>query len=613
MIARIFRFATELRRTEPPRLPQADKKAIEALEARTMLTASANVVVNVQATAGPWNPSANASYPYADGDETAPTVVDSSSLPLTSGGSVAITYLSGEVSVHSPDWSSYDADGDSVDAGPQGTAVSPDGTLGPSAYIASSSVYLGELVGTFATSAGAIVGTPFAIGDAATEQVPAGAVQLQLGINDWKYSDNAGSFSISVTIEGGDLTGKFTGDIPDEVKAGEVVDPRLIVTDSGSGDFDEQETTDFYLSTTPDDSGIIGGPVKESTYDLDLRPDESHPEPAGLLVPEGLEAGNYYIIATESDSGDTSDGIVAHASTDQLTADASTSIGDLLAHSSAFLYGDPVSLESIPDQEITSTPAMPAIPVTIDLAPNCTLTSTINYDYTITYTGPDGRRIEYRSSSTAESAQFTVQFADGVIRGGAFDIKIKVDVLDAATGQTRAYVLDGETDITGDSPDVDSVKAGLGNILALEAIAYQESARTFDQFDANGEPLFGKPHGYGVMQIDTPRATDEQVWDWQANVAAGVSLYNTKVKEITSLYTRLGKKYGVYLSSDQLQTAVIQYYNGGLYWVWSGNSKTWVKGSKLPSRDANGDPYADIINGIIAQVQAGSPPAGWNG
>ena len=56
-----------------------------------------------------------------------------------------------------------------------------------------------ELVGTFTDSSGTIVGTPFAIGDSSTLVVPAGATQLELGVNDAGYFNDGGSLSIEVS------------------------------------------------------------------------------------------------------------------------------------------------------------------------------------------------------------------------------------------------------------------------------------------------------------------------------------------------------------------------------------------------------------------------------
>lgn len=61
-------------------------------------------------------------------------------------------------------------------------------------------VYSMELVGTFANN-GVIVGRPFPIGNGPTAlTVPAGANQLLLGINDNRYGDNSGSFTVVVNV-----------------------------------------------------------------------------------------------------------------------------------------------------------------------------------------------------------------------------------------------------------------------------------------------------------------------------------------------------------------------------------------------------------------------------
>ena len=39
-----------------------------------------------------------------------------------------------------------------------------------------------------------------------------------------------------------------------------------------------------------------------------------------------------------------------------------------------------------------------------------------------------------------------------------------------------------------------------------------------------GMPIYGYPAGYGVMQLDTPKPTVGQIWNWQANVDGGKTL-----------------------------------------------------------------------------------------
>jgi uncharacterized protein (TIGR03437 family) len=59
--------------------------------------------------------------------------------------------------------------------------------------------FASEQVGTFANN-GVIVGTPFPVGDGpASFIIPAGANQLLLGVDDNDYSDNTGSWTLSVS------------------------------------------------------------------------------------------------------------------------------------------------------------------------------------------------------------------------------------------------------------------------------------------------------------------------------------------------------------------------------------------------------------------------------
>lgn len=73
------------------------------------------------------------------------------------------------------------------------------------------------LVGAFTDSSGNVI-QPVYFADGATYVVPTGATQLQLGVNDDKFSDNTGSFSITVnstpyTVAGTAMPWLFTGGI----------------------------------------------------------------------------------------------------------------------------------------------------------------------------------------------------------------------------------------------------------------------------------------------------------------------------------------------------------------------------------------------------------------
>jgi hypothetical protein len=154
------------------------------------------VIVSVDSQAGPWDQAVNPTFDYGVHDNSGPTVVGG----LTDGEAVTIAYRSGKTgefgSTLDVDANGYVGDFPSDQPGSSGKNFPGFFTATPA------NVYLGELVGTFADSTGAIVGTPFAIGDGPlTFNDPTGATQLLLGINDDIYRDNIGGLRISVTAD----------------------------------------------------------------------------------------------------------------------------------------------------------------------------------------------------------------------------------------------------------------------------------------------------------------------------------------------------------------------------------------------------------------------------
>jgi|LGOV01.1.fsa_nt_gb hypothetical protein len=166
---------------------------VSGIEASTI-----NVQVEVGSHAGPWNPISNSSYDYGIHDHDSPMIIDQTyGLGFSPGNSLAITYLSGTVTTGTG-WPWVDADGDIACVA--NDKVGSTGKGFPSKYMPTDwDTYLMALVGTFIDSSGIIVGNPFEIGNGPTIVIiPSGATQLQLGINDDKFSDNSGSFSVKV-------------------------------------------------------------------------------------------------------------------------------------------------------------------------------------------------------------------------------------------------------------------------------------------------------------------------------------------------------------------------------------------------------------------------------
>ncbi len=188
--------------------------------------------VTVNGTSMPWVTTGGAScvmssslnttyFSYGLQDGTCPIVVNSSNsgISFAPGGILSITYQSGLVTIDETNSSPSDnADGYApgtpipylANAGPGTT-----GTYFPSLYLGTYyPIYLGALVGVLTDSAGNLVcplgsppcSDPVGFGfspDSATPfsvsiQIPTGATQLQLGIDDDGFSDNAGSYLVQI-------------------------------------------------------------------------------------------------------------------------------------------------------------------------------------------------------------------------------------------------------------------------------------------------------------------------------------------------------------------------------------------------------------------------------
>lgn len=251
---------------------------------------------------------------------------------------------------------------------------------------------------------------------------------------------------------------------------------------------------------------------------------------------------------------------------------------------------------------ITTTPALLPIPVQWywQHDPSTQIVK-VFHKASISYTehgrADRSRTVEYSSNSLNALFDFA-----GEIVGGVLDTSCSLQ-WSKPNGQTGTTGVGRQTfQVLGDNPDHNTIRSKMGDVQ-LRVIAYKESR--FRQFDAAGLPLFGPPGGFGVMQIDTPPPTTKQVWDWQANVAAGGALHGRKKKEVNQHFQNLYAAHpdAPKLTAEQSSLALYQYYNGGWYWDWDDNAKLWQK---------TGDTsYADEAATIEQAVLRGQPPGDW--
>ncbi|MGA9509363.1 MAG: hypothetical protein WBV55_12170 [Candidatus Sulfotelmatobacter sp.] len=114
------------------------------------------------------------------------------------------------------------------------------------------------------------------------------------------------------------------------------------------------------------------------------------------------------------------------------------------------------------------------------------------------------------------------------VRGGDLTITVNADL---PTGRYEKTIKGLK--IRGVNPTRHEINAACG-VEALQKICCHESRRR--QFDAAAEegvsdcPLFSGDGlgGVGLMQITNPAPTDDDHWDWRANISHGVQVFNSK-------------------------------------------------------------------------------------
>ena len=128
---------------------------------------------------------------------TPPLTLALSQLEIQSGASIRLTCIAG-VTNAGDGVANSDCFG-VVAAPPTDDAFQPAcNSSYPSKFIHPSEypVNLLQLIGSFSTDAGVVIGTPFVISPSGRNvQVPAGATKVQVGFNECKFADNAGALT----------------------------------------------------------------------------------------------------------------------------------------------------------------------------------------------------------------------------------------------------------------------------------------------------------------------------------------------------------------------------------------------------------------------------------
>lgn len=220
---------------------------------------------------------------------------------------------------------------------------------------------------------------------------------------------------------------------------------------------------------------------------------------------------------------------------------------------------------------ISPTPGMPNVLFTAVITPDPPHIEDVSFEWNLVLTfDQHGRQDIHNFSAVIEGDdEWSPDWGD-LIAGGDIQVSlvVNIDDLDIEAG------LSGNS-IKGDNPEDSSVISALGGGSPAVEIACWESGHSLSQFDSYGWPLFGAPNGWGIMQIDNPPIacplTEEDIWDWRANVDTGLCVMDVKRNDASGYPSRIrrrGYPNATDFTDQQLLYEAIQRYNGGAYWTW---------------------------------------------
>jgi hypothetical protein len=259
----------------------------------------------------------------------------------------------------------------------------------------------------------------------------------------------------------------------------------------------------------------------------------------------------------------------------------------------------PVTIGALPDPIATIDAVGNLAPIQVALViVGGTLSGSFTFNASITYTD-HGRNDQILKAGQTDSLNFSIDFGD--VLGGTFRLVADIPC-NADDGSPAQVHYDSSANILGTNPGKADIKNRLGP-LETQVVAYHESS--FRQFLGNGQPVFGPPNGFGIMQLDTPPPTYLQIWVWTANVDGGLTLYQQKQTDATGYPARTRETYpnATDFTPDQLRMETWQRYNGGHYWTWDDANQRWA-----PDPPNN---YADTLLAVYNSVNSGTPPADW--
>jgi hypothetical protein len=162
---------------------------------------------------------------------------------------------------------------------------------------------------------------------------------------------------------------------------------------------------------------------------------------------------------------------------------------------------------------IDPTPSLPLIGTLVPSRPGVQLSGQVSWTSQILYIVPGRQIYSCQDLGTlAASASWTV--------------------INWCGGQaTLSAVYNGVTyslsfNVLGTNPQVSAIQSQIGpSPWYARQLARSENGGQLVQFLANGQPTFGAPNGYGIMQIDN-QTLPSDLWNWKINIEHGMLVIN---------------------------------------------------------------------------------------
>lgn len=216
----------------------------------------------------------------------------------------------------------------------------------------------------------------------------------------------------------------------------------------------------------------------------------------------------------------------------------------------------PITLSFVPfgpNFPMAADAKMPVITVTAKLA-KPPASGTLRYTWTVTLRSNShgcvhalGRVTSHPEIvTTTDTNTLTIPFT--AMRGGDLGVAVAVTVEGHALTATRK-----DLQVTGTNPTVAELRAALPTATdAFKKLMRLESA--LRQFRGAACPLWSADNlgGVGICQL-TPPGSDDQIWDWKANLTGGLALYHAK--------ERIARNYAATVRASASFRAQVKAYN----------------------------------------------------